>query len=146
MPEPLSEVVRTSELRELRRAQRVLERELSGLLLPQQVDALLNAAVVEAADAEDPAARLRALVGARLLDAVGDLLGRVADEVPSALDAAERRALRRAADDASRAPRLHLAASFGSPASGSPAVDERRGRARVARAWTASRALGTRLG
>lgn len=72
--------------RAFRHAHRVLERELAGLVSPARLDAILQPAVADVAEAPgaDPARRLRDLVGARLLDAVGDLLGRVDAELPAA--------------------------------------------------------------
>lgn len=71
-------------------AHRILERELHALLRPERADAILERALEAALNdaPEDPAKRLRALVGARLLDETADLLGRVAacirsDETPT---------------------------------------------------------------
>lgn len=70
----------------LHRTRDLLGRELGALLRPEVADRILSESIAEAAsDPHDPSARLRCLVGARLLEAVSDLLARAAkDETPLA--------------------------------------------------------------
>ena len=128
--EERSAIVDPRPRRALNRAYGCLERELRALLRPERADAILEAALdrvmLEAPD--DPARRLRALVGARLLDETADLLARVSerirtDETPTVsvpLDAAPE------------------------PVRLETGVDERAGRSRIRRRWTHERAVARR--
>lgn len=64
------------------RAHEALRRELGALLSPELAEAWLEeeATRVRAEEAKDPGVRLRGALGSRLLDAVADLLERVAEE------------------------------------------------------------------
>jgi len=117
--------------RALHRAHRALEGELRAFLSPERADSILESAleIVVQGDFEDPARRLRAIVGAELLDEVADMLTRVGerirtDETPTVIQAL---------DPAPEPIRLDRA------------IDDRTGRSRIARRWRPETAVSRRV-
>ncbi|MCA9605116.1 MAG: hypothetical protein KC619_05955 [Myxococcales bacterium] len=128
----MHEIVDPRPRRALNRAHASLERELRALLRPERADVILEEAferVIAEAPA-DPAQRLRALVGARLLDETADLLARVAermrvDETPTVT--------------------MPLDGVAPPPVRLETGIDERADRTRIRRRWTPEHALARRV-
>lgn len=116
--------------RALHRAHRALELELRGFMRPELADALLEAALerVMHESPEDPGRRLRAVVGARLLDDVADLLTRVGDRMQ--ID-----------ETPTVSVPLELAPE---PVRLETGIDERADRSRIRRRWSHERAVARR--
>lgn len=116
--------------RAMNRVRRALEEELRGLLTRERADEILETAteIVLIEEPSDPARRLRALVGARLLDEIADLLTRVGDTM--LIDETPTLTV-----DLEPAP---------DPIRLDEAIDEREGRARVARVWRHENAVARR--
>jgi len=116
--------------RALHRAHRALELELRALLRPERAAAILEEALdkVIHEDGPDPARRLRSLVGARLLDEVADLLGRVGETIAS-----------------DEAPTVSIPLDAPEPVR-VDSIDERADRSRVRRRWSPAKDLTRRTG
>ena len=116
--------------RALHRAHRALELELRALLRPERAAAILEEALDKVIhdDGPDPARRLRSLVGARLLDEVADLLGRVGETIAS-----------------DEAPTVSIPLDAPEPVR-VDSIDERADRSRVRRRWSPAKDLTRRTG
>jgi len=116
--------------RAMNRVRRALEGELRDLLCRERADEILETAteIVLIEEPADPARRLRAIVGARLLDEVADLLTRVGDTI--LIDETPTLAV-----DIDSAPE---------PIRLDETIDERRARSRIARAWRHENAVARR--
>lgn len=118
--------------RALNRAHASLERELRALLRPERADAILEEALdrVIAEEPDDPARRLRSLVGARLLDETADLLARVAERIRT---------------DETPTVSVPLDEPAPPPIRLETGIDERAGRTRIRRRWTHEHGLARRV-